>query len=88
MDHRTGTRHGSWLEMVVLIGLAVAALVVLGVVPLRTVVSLGVFLICPLMMLGMHGRCGHGGMHGGAHGEAHGGSDRHNAADERFDGDP
>lgn len=80
MDHRTSTRRGSRLEMVVLIGLAVAALVVLGIVPLRTVLTLGVFLICPLMMLGMHGGRGHGGMHGG--------SERSGSADDRFDGDP
>lgn len=87
MDHRTGSGRIPRLEMVVLIGLAVGALVALGIVPLRTVLSLGVFLICPLMMLRMHGGGGHGGMHGGTHGGAHGSSDRNGPADEPFDGE-
>jgi hypothetical protein len=62
----------------------VGALVVLGVVPLRTVLSLSVFLICPLMMLFMHGGRGHGGMHGGAQG----GSDLNGSADQSFESDP
>jgi len=33
-------------------------------VPLATVFTLGVLLICPLLMIGMHGG-GHGGGHGG-----------------------
>ncbi len=73
--------------MAVLIALAVAAFVVLGIVPLRTVLSLGVFLICPLMMLRMHGGGGHGGMHGGTHRGAHGSSERNGPADEPCDGE-
>ncbi len=83
MDHRTGTGWVPRLELAVLIGLAVAALVVLDIVPLRTVLSLGVFLICPLMMLRMHGT-----MRGGGHGGKHGRPDRDGPADEPFDGEP
>ena len=46
--------------------LVATVLVVLAVtlfrVPLATVFTLGVLLICPLLMVGMHG--GHGGGHG------------------------
>lgn len=46
--------------------LVATGLVVLAVtlfrVPLATVFTLGVLLICPLLMVGMHG--GHGGGHG------------------------
>lgn len=46
--------------------LVATGLVVLAVtlfrVPLATVFTLGVLLICPLLMMGMHG--GHGGGHG------------------------
>ena len=84
MDHRTGPGRTSRLEMIVLAGLGAAALVVLGIVPLRTVLSLGVFLICPLIMLGMHRVHGHSGMHGGP-GE---GSDHRHSAEESFEDEP
>jgi Protein of unknown function (DUF2933) len=58
VDHRTGAGRASRLQMIVLVGLGAGALVVLGIVPLRTLLTLGVLLICPLMMLGMHH--GHG----------------------------
>jgi hypothetical protein len=62
--------------------LVATVLVVLAVtflrVPLASVFSLGVLLICPLLMVGMHG--GHGGGH---HGE-HPASADHRGADRSF----
>lgn len=59
MDNRTGAGMASRLQVIVLVGLGAGALVVLGIVPLRMLLSLGVLLICPLMMLGMHHGRGH-----------------------------
>jgi len=73
MDHQTiGGRklRPGWL---VAAGVAVVALVALGV-PLASLLYVGVLLLCPLLMMGMHGG-GHG--HGSdglpeARGHAHG----------------
>lgn len=50
---------------------AVAVAVVLFGAPLAKVLALGVFLLCPLLMMGAHGRGGGHGGHGG-HGRAEG----------------
>ena len=60
MDHQRmgGTRIGpAWI---VAAGLAVLAFVALGV-PLASLLYVGVLLLCPLLMAGMHG--GHGRAH-------------------------
>jgi Na+/glutamate symporter len=61
MDHKTmgGTRiRPGWI---VAAGLAVLALVAFGV-PLVSLLYVGILLLCPLLMVGMHG--GHGQAHG------------------------
>ena len=61
MDHQTmgGTRiRPAWI---VAAGLAVLVLVAFGV-PLVSLLYVGILLLCPLLMAGMHG--GHGRAHG------------------------
>lgn len=50
---------------------AMAAVVLFGV-PLGSVLYLGVLLLCPLMMIGMHGDHGHRGNHAHGPGDPHG----------------
>ena len=59
MDRMEGRRTKLRTVVLVAVGLAVLA-VMLFRVPLATVFSLGLLLICPLLMVGMHGRH-HGG---------------------------
>ena len=64
MDHQTmgGMRiRPTWF---VAAGLAVLALVAMGV-PLVSLLYVGILLLCPLLMAGMHG--GHGQAHGHEH---------------------
>lgn len=61
MDRIDGRRTKLRTVLLIAAGLGVLA-VMLFRVPLATVFSLGVLLICPLLMVGMHG-----GHHGGAH---------------------
>lgn len=76
MDHQRVSRtmvRPAWL---VAGGLAAIALIAVGV-PLASLLYVGILLLCPLVMLGMHR--GHGQRHGhGTHadGPGHGGSDR------------
>lgn len=71
MDHRTmgGTRiRPAWVAAA---GLAVLVLVAFGI-PLVSLLYVGILLLCPLLMAGMHGGHGQGQGH-----EAHtGGQDR------------
>jgi hypothetical protein len=48
--------------LLVIAGVAAAAVGLFGV-PLGTVLLVGLFLLCPLMMLGMHGGGPAGGLH-------------------------
>lgn len=76
MDHQTigGTRiRPAWI---VAAGLVVLALVALGI-PLVSLLYVGVLLLCPLLMIGMHG--GHGQNHD--HESHHGRSDHAAASD-------
>jgi hypothetical protein len=57
MDHRTLRRPRVRPGWVVAAALAAVALVAVGI-PLASLLYVGVLLLCPLMMLGMHG--GHG----------------------------
>jgi len=63
MDHQTTGRDGMKLRPTwfVVAGLAVLALVAFGV-PLVSLLYVGILLLCPLLMAGMHG--GHGPAHG------------------------
>jgi hypothetical protein len=67
MDHQTMGKSRIRPAWIVAAGLAVLALLAIGV-PLVSLLYVGILLLCPLLMAGMHG--GHGG-HGG-HGQAHG----------------
>lgn len=64
MDRIDSKRTKPRTVVLVAAGLVVLA-VTLSRIPLATVFSLGVLLICPLLMVGMHG--GHGGGHHGEH---------------------
>lgn len=57
IDRRRTERRYWWLALVVLA--AVLAVTVFKV-PLGSLLLLGVFLLCPLLMYGMHGGHGHG----------------------------
>jgi len=62
MDRMEGRRRN--IPTLLLVGTAVIVIAVtLFRVPLASVLGLGVLLICPLLMVGMHG--GHGGSHHG-----------------------
>ena len=77
MDHRTmgGTKvRPAWI---IAAGLVVVALVALGV-PLVSLFYVGVLLLCPLLMAGMHG----------GHGQGHDRGGRHEDRDGLEDGDP
>jgi len=60
MDHQTKARTKIKPAWLVAAGLAVLALVALGV-PLVSLLYVGILLLCPLLMAGMHG--GHGQAH-------------------------
>lgn len=67
MDHQTTGGMKIRPAWFVAAGLAVLALVAVGV-PLASLLYVGILLLCPLLMAGMHG--GHGQAHGhGAHAE-------------------
>ena len=75
MDRMDRNRTRTWT--IALIGGVVVALVMVFRLPLATVFSLGILLVCPLLMVGMHG-----GPHGGHDGHASG---RRSASDDRTD---
>lgn len=78
MDRIEGRRMEGRHMRVRTVILVVVGLVVLAVtlfrVPLATVFTLGLLLICPLLMVGMHGG-GHGGGHANSPDDVGSGSD-------------
>lgn len=62
MDHGGMSRAKIKPVWLVASGLAVLALVSAGV-PLGSLLFVGILLLCPLLMAGMHGGHGHGGGH-------------------------
>ncbi len=59
MDHNSLRQTKTRTVLVVVGGAALLALTVFKV-PLATVLLVGVWLVCPVMMMGMHGGHGHG----------------------------